>query len=96
MHGARRAFEITGAPRPLPRHDQLCDQLVALEHGLEIAREQCFDRDRALARRPGDGHARAERDEHRREVHVRIGVRQIPADGRDVAHAHVRACAPCA
>ena len=65
------------------------DQLVLGEHGLEIAGEQVLDRDRALALGTGDRHLRAERDQHRRQIHVRVAMGEIAADGRDVAHADV-------
>ena len=76
--------------RALRGHVHLGDQLVLLQHGLVIAGEQVLDRELALALRPDDRQRRAERHQHRRQVHVRIAVRQRAADGRDIAHAHVR------
>ena len=82
-------LEIGGARLALRWDAQLGDQLVLRQHGLEIAGEQILDRDRAGAVRPDDRYAGAERDQHRRQVHVRIAVGEIAPDGRDVAHADV-------
>ncbi len=86
---AGRAFEIGGATAALRRHHQLGDQLVAPQHGLVIAGEQILDRDRALAGGARHRNVSAERDQHRRQIHVRVGMGEMSADGRDVAHPHI-------
>ena len=93
--GARRAFQVGCAPRPLPRHDQFGDQLVAAERGLEIARVQPVEGYRAPAVRGDRRNVRAERDQERRQVGVRIGVREVSAHGGDVAHADIRQGLQC-
>ena len=77
----------------LRRHDQLRDQLVLGQHGLVIAGEQILDRHRPLALRPEHDDAPAERDQERRQVHMRVGMGQMAADGRDIAHPDVGQCA---
>src|SRR5262249_5318537 len=67
--------------------------LVLGQHRFEIAGEEVFDRDCALARARAFGSDHrdlgGERNENGRQVHVRIAVREIAADGRHVAHADV-------
>ena len=82
-------LEIGGARLALRRNAHSAISSFLRQHGLEIAGEQVLDRDAALAFGPADHHAGAERNEHRRQIHVRIAVREIAADGRDVAHADV-------
>ncbi len=63
--------------------------LARLEHGLVIAGEQVLDLEHALAAAAGHDDAGVERHQHRRQVHVRIAVGEIAADGRDIAHPHI-------
>src|SRR5258708_4314234 len=88
--GTRGAFQVDGAARAHRRHAQGGDQLVARKRGLEVAGVDSLHRSGALAFRPGDGDACGKRAQERRQVHVRIAVRQVAADGRHVTHAHVR------
>ena len=88
--GARGDFHVGRLAAVERRHRHGGDQLVLLQHGLVIAGVKLFDRQFALAVRTGDRNPRAERGEHRRQIHVRIAVRQRAADARDVAHADIR------
>jgi hypothetical protein len=71
-------------------HRDFGDQLVAGEHGFVITRAERVGSDGARTFRADHRHARAERGEYRRQVHVRVGMSHRATDGRDGAHAHAR------
>src|SRR2546422_9826625 len=86
---ARGAFEIGRAPAPERRHFEQRDQLVQAKRRFQVAGAEFLHRNAALARSPGNRDAGAERAQHRRQVHVGIGVRKMAAHGRHVADPNV-------
>ena len=87
---APRTSRTTCARRRLGRDLDLGDQLVARDRQLVVADEQIGDVDPALAAPAHRAHARAERQQNRRQVHVRIAVREVAAERRHVPDPHVR------
>ena len=74
----------------LRRNVDLRDQFIFGERGFVIAGEQilncpCW----ALAGTPSNRNRSAERNEHRRQVHMWVGVRQCAANGSHIAHADI-------
>ncbi len=86
---ARGAFGIGRAPVSRRRQRHLDDQLAAFERGLVDSGGELLGRDDPLARRAGGDDRSAERDQHRRQIGVRIGMRQMAAQGRHIAHPHI-------
>ena len=87
--GARGHLHVGGLARAERRHRHRGDKLVLLQHGLVIAGVKLFQRQFAGAVRPGDRDPRAERGQHRRQIHMRIAMRQRAADAGDIAHARI-------
>src|SRR5262249_59116191 len=54
------------------------DQLVIAEYCRHVAGDQFFDRDVTLAAGAYHPHRRVQGNQHRRQIHVRIAVREIP------------------
>ncbi len=86
---ARRALEIDGAPSLLRRDIRESDELVAGEHGFVVADEETLQIDFPGAGATGNRQPGTQRRQHRRQVHVRIAMGEIAADGGDIAHPDV-------
>src|SRR6185436_2749015 len=71
------------------RNSDLGQDLVLAEGRLEETREERVDRDRPLALLPGRHDDRADREHRGRMIVRRVAMRQVPADGREVAHDRV-------
>ena len=76
-------------PAGLRRNEELANQLVLRQSCLEIASKQIGHGDEAFTALSEHAHACTQGDKDRRQIHVRIAVRQTAANGRDIAHAHV-------
>ena len=86
---ARGDFHIGGLARVERRHDHRGDELVLVQHGFVVAGVKLFQRQFAIAVRPGDRDAGAERGQDRRQIHMRIAMRQRAANAGDIAHARI-------
>ncbi len=67
----------------------LRNQFAIFDRGLIIASENILDRNQTLSGLAYNLHGGIERQPHRGEIEMRVAVRKIAADGRDISDAHV-------
>ena len=86
----RAAAELPVRRPLLARDANADDQLVGLQRGLVVARDQLLERDLALTVPAPDERARLERGQHRRRVGGVVGVCEHSAHGRLVPDTRAR------